>query len=95
VAKNQPLGLLVNTAMGALGPGHGVQVQIADQTGLTGTYDWNLRFAYSFPSPAADPPDGPDFLEAFEKQLGLHLEKKRISVDVVVVDSADKLPTDN
>jgi uncharacterized protein (TIGR03435 family) len=94
-ARNQPLGALVNLAMNTLGPGGGVQVQIADNTGLTGKYDWNVQFAGRPTSPDADPPGGPNVADAFEKQLGLKLEKKRVTLDVVVVDSADKMPVEN
>jgi uncharacterized protein (TIGR03435 family) len=45
---------------------------------------------------AADPGDAPDIFTAFEKQLGLRLEKaKDIPLDVIVVDRADKVPTAN
>jgi uncharacterized protein (TIGR03435 family) len=94
-ARNQALASLINTAMNSLGPGAGVQVQISDNTGLTGKYDWNVQYAGRPTTPDADPPGGPSVVEAFEKQLGLHLEKKRIPLDVVVVDSADKIPADN
>jgi uncharacterized protein (TIGR03435 family) len=94
-ARNQPLGVLVNNAMNSLGPGYGVQVQIADNTGLTGKYDWNVQFAGRPTSPDADPPGGPGVVEAFEKQLGLKLEKKRVSLDMVVIESADRMPAGN
>jgi uncharacterized protein (TIGR03435 family) len=94
-ARNQPMASLISTAMNSLGPGAGVQVQIADHTGLTAKYDWNIQFAGRPATPDADPPGGPSIVEAFEKQLGLHLEKKRVTLDVVVVDNADKIPTEN
>jgi uncharacterized protein (TIGR03435 family) len=82
----------------------GVQARVIDKTGLTGKYQFTLEFAGSFGSPegepstpvASDPTGAPDLLTAIEKQLGLKLVKvKDISVDMVVVDSADKVPTEN
>jgi uncharacterized protein (TIGR03435 family) len=45
---------------------------------------------------AADPGDGPSLLNALEKQLGLKLVKTRnVPVDIIVIDHADKVPTEN
>jgi uncharacterized protein (TIGR03435 family) len=46
---------------------------------------------------ASDLDDGvPDIFTAVEKQLGLKLVKVRdISVEVLIVDNADKVPTEN
>jgi uncharacterized protein (TIGR03435 family) len=49
-------------------------------------------FAVPSRSPDADPAGGPGVVEVFEKQLGLRVEKKRITIDVIVVDSPDKIP---
>ena len=38
-------------------------------------------------------PDKPDLITALRKQLGLRLERKTVPSEVLVVDSADKLPT--
>jgi hypothetical protein len=51
-----------------------------------------IVFAVPSRSPDADPPGGPGVVEVFEKQLGLRVEKKRITIDVIVVDSPDKIP---
>jgi uncharacterized protein (TIGR03435 family) len=46
---------------------------------------------------ASDPGDGtPNIFTAVEKQLGLKLQKiKNVSVDVLIVDRADRVPTEN
>jgi len=57
--------------------------------------------------PAAPPPDGggggagapessgPTLMTAIQEQLGLRLESKRGPVDLVVIDSVEKVPTEN
>jgi uncharacterized protein (TIGR03435 family) len=42
---------------------------------------------------ASDP--APDLFTALEKQLGLKLEKSKISLDVIVIEHIDKVPTEN
>jgi uncharacterized protein (TIGR03435 family) len=70
---------------------------IIDKTGLTGMYDFTLSFAASLPgvpqSPAND--SEPDFATALEEQLGLKLVPSRAKLDVVVIDSAERLPSSN
>jgi uncharacterized protein (TIGR03435 family) len=79
----------------------GVQPRVVDKTGLTATYEFTLEFAGSFTGTesapaAADPAGAPDIFTAVEKQLGLKLVKvPDISVDTLIVDSADKVPTGN
>ena len=78
------------------------QISIVDKTGLTVRYDYSFDYA---PDPPANPQDaasiptatdpGPDFVTAFQKQLGFKLEKKKLPFDVLVVDRADKVPVEN
>lgn len=84
--------------------------RVMDHTGLTGTYDFTLEYiggmllsagsqiAGGVETPA-DPVGGgggPTLAAALEKQLGLTLKKvKDVPVDMIVVDHADKVPTDN
>jgi uncharacterized protein (TIGR03435 family) len=63
--------------------------RVLDDTGLTGVYQFTLRFA----GPAQD---GPTIFAALQEQLGLKLTKvKDAPVDIIVVDAADKAPTAN
>ena len=80
---------------------------VVDATGLTGKYDFALYWAYgdgsagrasasdSTPLAGAVDPDGPTIFEAVQSQLGLKLEQKKGPVDIVVVDHAEKIPTEN
>jgi uncharacterized protein (TIGR03435 family) len=68
---------------------------IVDKTGLTGLYDFYLHFD---PTPlAAEPREdaAPSLQVALEQQLGLKLEAKKLPFDVLVIDGAEKIPTEN
>ena len=47
------------------------------------------------PLSAADQPDAPSLFVAVQEQLGLKLEKKRGPLDLIVIDRAEKVPTEN
>jgi uncharacterized protein (TIGR03435 family) len=73
---------------------------VVDQTGLTGKYDFIVKFTPDAsqmaglggpPPPAADNPDAPpDLFAAFQQQLGLKLEGSKASVDALVIDKVEK-----
>jgi uncharacterized protein (TIGR03435 family) len=66
--------------------------RVIDRTGLTGVYDFCLEFFGG----ATDEPGGPSLFDALQHQLGLRLTRiKDIPVDVIVVDSADRVPVEN
>jgi uncharacterized protein (TIGR03435 family) len=65
---------------------------VVDKTGLTGNYQFNFEFA---PMDDANSTK-PSLTTALEEQFGLKLaSEKNIPVDEVVVDSADRTPTEN
>jgi len=71
---------------------------IRDATGLTGKYDFTLEYARELPNATADPsPDctAPDLFTALQRQLGLQLVRRKLQFDVVVIDSVDRVPTEN
>jgi uncharacterized protein (TIGR03435 family) len=79
--------------------------KVQDKTGLTGLYDWELRFdpqvfmallpqlGINAPGLGANdnPPasDNPSLLTALQEQLGLKLDSERGPVEVLVIDSAE------
>jgi len=65
---------------------------VVDATGLKGTYDLFLHWV-----PDQDLPDasGPTIFAALQDQLGLKLEPKKVVVPIVIVDHAEKVPTEN
>jgi uncharacterized protein (TIGR03435 family) len=74
-----------------------------DKTGLSGEYDYSLEFAPeglggAVTLPADNPVGERDALSLFaavQEQLGLKLQKKTGAIDVLVIDHADKVPTEN
>jgi uncharacterized protein (TIGR03435 family) len=60
-----------------------VDREVVNKTGLRGSYDLTLNWSQDA--------TGPSIFTALEEQLGLRLEAARGSVEVFVVDSADKL----
>jgi uncharacterized protein (TIGR03435 family) len=79
-------------------PPTGIGRQVVDRTGLTGMYNMDLEFQFSFgppgTTPAAADPQGPSIFTALQEQLGLKLESAKGKADVIVIDSADH-PSDN
>ena len=66
---------------------------VIDETGLTGTFSFVLYFTPEG-AVAADSPE-PDIFSALEEQLGLKLEPRRAPVEFLVIDHAEKIPTEN
>jgi uncharacterized protein (TIGR03435 family) len=62
---------------------------VVDKTGLTGEFDFDLRYADDQAAPSTDP-ELPDFLTVLREQLGLRLEGQQGPVDVIVIDRAEK-----
>ncbi|MEO8100569.1 MAG: TIGR03435 family protein [Acidobacteriota bacterium] len=77
---------------------------VVNQTGLTGRYDFTLRFTPDpsqvanfgtlAPGNAADPDNPPDIFAAFQQQLGLKLESTKAVVDVMVIEKIER-PSEN
>jgi uncharacterized protein (TIGR03435 family) len=100
------LGASINVSQGT--PFDEVPPRVVDKTGLVGIYEFNLEFAGlirpagRLPAPEGEPgtaaasDPAPNIFTALEKQLGLQLRKlKNVPVDVLVIDYADKVPTEN
>jgi uncharacterized protein (TIGR03435 family) len=93
----QPLAHLLSSQLGR---------SVEDKTGLTGNYDYKLDWtpddAAATAAQAADggqpgagnatPPDtpGPSLFTALQEQLGLKLEPRKGSVDVIVIDHIEQ-----
>lgn len=69
------------------------RMPVLDKTGLTGFYQFDLRYANAV-SPEENP-DRPSVFTAVQEQLGLKLESKKGPVEVLVIDHAEKVPLEN
>ncbi len=67
---------------------------VVDKTGLAGPYDFTLYFRRMDGPPSPDV-EAPDIEQAVEQQLGLKLAPSKGSMDVLVIDNAEKAPTEN
>jgi uncharacterized protein (TIGR03435 family) len=73
---------------------------VLDMTGLNGIYDYSLdvsglaAFTGGGIPPAEDTP-GPSIFTAIQSDLGLRLEARKRPVEMLVIDSANKVPTEN
>ena len=70
---------------------------VNNATGLSGTYDAHLRYSLGGPRPdAAESPDVPaTIFDALPQQLGLQLVPKKGTVERIVIDHIEKVPTAN
>jgi uncharacterized protein (TIGR03435 family) len=74
---------------------------VVDQTGLAGAYTFNLKWTPERPLNATETPKKldldapPPIFEALQEQLGLKLEKRKAPLEVLIVDRAERVPTEN
>lgn len=98
VGRNQPISELIR----ALGNQAGRPV--VDKTALTGRYDFVLEYAevpgavgtIGIPSSIALAPpdaDAPPLTTAIEEQLGLKLKPAKGALDVIIIDQAQRMPS--
>jgi uncharacterized protein (TIGR03435 family) len=71
--------------------GGAVDGPVVDETAITGTFDFTLE--WSPDQTAAE--GGPSLFTALTEQLGLRLEKRKLPVSILVVDSMSQVPSEN
>jgi hypothetical protein len=62
-------------------------------SGLKGTYDFKLEWITR--GEANNGSDGPTIFDAVQRQLGLKLDGRKQSVDMLVIDHCEMAPTEN
>jgi uncharacterized protein (TIGR03435 family) len=76
-----------------------LQTPVIDMTGLTGRYDITLNLAKYLgdlqPSGGGPPDIVGILLAGVQEELGLKLESKKTPLDLIVIDSAEKIPAEN
>ena len=88
-----PFSLFVNDLNSRIRPAAGLGgpiVRVTDKTGITGNYSFTLRYSPS----GSDAPDN-DIFGAIGSELGLKLVPVKITVDTIIIDHAERTPTEN
>jgi uncharacterized protein (TIGR03435 family) len=67
---------------------------VVDSTKLEGAFDFDIKWTGRGQLAAAGA-DGISIFDAVDKQLGLKLELQQMAMPVIVIDSANRKPTDN
>jgi len=68
---------------------------VLDQTGLNGAFEITLDWAVDDAPATSDGVAGPSIFTALQEQLGLKLTSTKGLVETIVVDQADRAPSDN
>jgi uncharacterized protein (TIGR03435 family) len=73
---------------------------VLDETGLTASYDFRMDLTPFLPPPDAEAGSSQQIMEGsmisgLQSQLGLKIESRKKSIDMLVVDHAEKTPTEN
>jgi uncharacterized protein (TIGR03435 family) len=94
-ARGQQIRTFTNNSMSdfALGMQAFLDKPVADETGLTGRYDFVLKWTPD-DSNTNDPNAPPGIFTAVQEQLGLNLEPTKGSTDVLVIDRVER-PSEN
>jgi uncharacterized protein (TIGR03435 family) len=74
----------------ALALSHAAGRPVVDKTGINGTFDFSLTYTRD---DGAD--NEPSIFTALQEQLGLRLEPQKSEVEILVVDHAERVPTEN
>jgi len=69
-----------------------VSLPVLDMTGIKGAFDIELKWA---PEEGGDNANGPSIFTAVQEQLGLKLEQRKGPMEFIVVDHAERVPTEN
>jgi len=75
-----------------------LDLPVLDRTGLDGRFDFALKLATNpdeLKHTLEGMEQGPSIFVFFQNQLGLKLESRKGPVEILIVDSAEKLPSEN
>jgi len=69
---------------------------VLDQTGLKGVYDFSVDLSgLGFNGKEPEDPNAPSIFTTVQRDLNLKLESRKQPIDILVVDYANKVPTEN
>jgi uncharacterized protein (TIGR03435 family) len=83
---------MTNMSMGEFAPdlGYFLDRPAVDQTGLTGRYDFQLKWTADDSRAPTDGSAAPGLFTAIQQQIGLKLEPVKAPVEVLVVDAVER-----
>jgi uncharacterized protein (TIGR03435 family) len=87
-----PSGLTVAGVLEAIDATHILDRPLVDATGIQGNYDIELTAPAEIPE---NRPAASELLKALEKQLGLKVTPKTLSLRMLVIDHLERIPTEN
>lgn len=67
---------------------------VIDRTGMTGDYYFGFTFRH-LDDPVADAPEVASLSDALREELGLRFERQKGPVEFLVVDHAERIPSEN
>ena len=72
-------------------------IPVLDKTGLNGAYDYTIDTSglNNFNPKSTEEAPGPSIFTAVQDDLGLKLESRKEPIEVLVIDSVDRIPTEN
>lgn len=91
VCQNMTPGQLAEQLQ-TLSPAYFTEGPVVDKTGLTGTFDFPLQWITMQQREAGE--EGPTMYDAIDK-LGLHVDRRKGTAEVFVVDQVEKTPSEN
>jgi uncharacterized protein (TIGR03435 family) len=68
---------------------------VVDRTGVKGVYDFEVRWANEETNAASEPDAPPSVFTAIQEKLGVRLQAQKVPVAMVVVDTIERVPTEN
>lgn len=68
---------------------------VVNQTGISGVYQLDLRFAPEGGEATQTASTRPSIFTAVQEQLGLKLEPQKVTTDILVIDQCNPIPSDN
>lgn len=92
--RNMTMAAFAEGLRGMFGVNLGIN-PVLDQTGLSGIWNFDLRFSFGLNLPAALQGEQISISEAIDKQLGLKLEEKQVPTAVLIVDGVNQKPNEN
>ena len=93
--RNVTMEAFASGLRGMLGAFEFGQNPIKDETGIKGTWNFDVHWSIGFIGMPGEPGERVTVPDAIEKQLGLKLEQRPVSTPVIVIESVNRKPTDN